>query len=67
MHFDAALRRHAELGAAPLLAQTRCDYGELLLRGTRAEHPIGRRYLREAGLAARRLGMAGVAERADAH
>ena len=66
-HFEAALRRHAELGAAPLLARTRCDYGELLLRGTRAEHPIARRYLRDAGLAARRLGMAGVAERADAH
>jgi hypothetical protein len=66
-HFEAALRRHAELGAAPLLARTRCDYGELLLRGTRAEHPIARRYLRDAGLAARRLGMAGVAERADRH
>jgi len=66
-HFEAALRRHAELGAAPLLARTRCDYGELLLRGTRAEHPIARRYLRVAGLAARRLGMAGVAERADNH
>ena len=65
VHFEAALRRHAELGAAPLLARTRCDYGELLLRGTRAKHAIARRYLREAGLAARRLGMAGVAERAD--
>ena len=36
-HFEAALRRHAALGAAPLLARTRCDYGEFLLRGTRAE------------------------------
>jgi hypothetical protein len=67
VHFEAALRRHAELGAAPLLARTRCDYGELLLRGNRAEHAVARRYLREAGLAARRLGMAGVAERADNH
>ena len=67
VHFEAALRRHAELGTAPLLARTRCDYGELLLRGNRAEHAVARRYLREAGLAARRLGMAGVAERADNH
>jgi tetratricopeptide (TPR) repeat protein len=67
VHFEAALRRHAELGAAPLLARTRCDYGELLLRGNRAEHAVARRYLREAGLAARRLGMAGIAERADNH
>ena len=66
-HFEAALRRHAELGAAPLLARTRCDYGEFLLRGTRAERPIARRHLREAGVAARRLGMTGVASRAGDH
>ena len=64
-HFEAALRRHAALGAAPLLARTRCDYGEFLLRGTRAERPTARRLLRQARLTARRLGMAGVAARAD--
>jgi hypothetical protein len=64
-HFEAALRRHAELDAAPLLARTRCDYGELLLRGSRAERPTARRYLAQARLAACRLGMAGVATRAD--
>jgi hypothetical protein len=64
-HFEAALRRHTELGAAPLLARTRCDYAEFLLHGTRAQLPIARRYLREARLAARRLGMVGVATRAD--
>ena len=30
-HFESALRRHAALGSGPLLARTRCDYGELLL------------------------------------
>ena len=29
-HFEAALTRHAALGCGPLLARTRCDYGELL-------------------------------------
>ena len=65
MHFEAALRRHAELDAAPLLARTRCDYGEFLLRGSRADVPTARRYLGQARLTARRLGMAGVATRAD--
>ena len=64
-HFEAALRRHAELDAAPLLARTRCDYGEFLLRGSRADRPTARRYLGQARLTARRLGMAGVATRAD--
>ena len=64
-HFDAALRRHSELDATPLLARTRCDYGEFLLRGSRADRPTARRYLRQAGLAARSLGMAGVATRAE--
>jgi hypothetical protein len=53
-HFEAAIDRHAALGAEPLLARTRCDYGELL--GSRD-------LLRDAGVAARRLGMAGVAAR----
>ena len=60
-HFEAALARHAALGAAPLLARTRCDYGEFLAQApadaARAE------LLRDAGVAARRLGMAGVAAR----
>jgi hypothetical protein len=63
-HFEAAVGRHAALGAAPLLARTRCDYGELLLHRTRAERPRARRLLRQAGLTARRLGMAGIAARA---
>jgi hypothetical protein len=60
-HFEAALARHAALDAAPLLARTRCDYGEFLLASdrTRAED-----LLREAETAAERLGMAGVAARA---
>ena len=64
-HFEAALRRHSDLDAAPLLARTRCDYGELLLRGSPAERSAARGYLRQACLTARRLGMAGVASRAD--
>jgi hypothetical protein len=63
-HFEAALERHAALGATPLLARTRCDYGELLLRGTRAERPRARRLLREAGNTARSLGMARIVTRA---
>jgi len=64
-HFERAVGRHAALGAAPLLARTRCDYGELLLRGTRDERARARRLLRQAGIAARRLGMAGIAARAS--
>ena len=64
-HFEAALRRHTELGAAPLLARTRCDYAEFLLHGTRGQRPTARRHLREARRTARRLGMVGVATRAD--
>ena len=64
-HFEAALRRHSELDAAPLLARTCCDYGEFLLRGSRAERPTAHRYLGQARHTARRLGMAGVATRAN--
>jgi hypothetical protein len=64
-HFEAALRRHSDLGAAPLLARTRCDYGEFLLRGSLAERSAARRYLGQACLTARHLGMAGVATRAE--
>jgi AAA ATPase domain len=66
-HFEAAVARHAALGAAPLLARTRCDLGEFLLGGTSAERARARRLLRDAGVAARRLGMAGVLARAAAH
>ena len=57
-HFEAAIGRHAALGAAPLLARTRCDYGEFLLHRTRAEPDRAHRLLRQASLTARRLGMA---------
>jgi AAA ATPase domain len=63
-HFEAAVARHAALGAAPLLARTRCDHGEFLLHGTRDERPHARRLLRQASVTARRLGMAGIAARA---
>jgi hypothetical protein len=64
VHFEAALERHAALGAEALLARTRCDLGELLLEGRRAERARGRTLLREASAAARRLGMEGIAARA---
>ena len=64
-HFEAALQRHSELDAAPLLARTRCDFGEFLLHGSRADRAAARRCLGQARLTARRLGMAGVAARAD--
>ena len=63
-HFEAAAARHAELGAHALLARTQCDYGELMLQGTRADRAAGHRLLRTAAVSARRLGMAGVATRA---
>jgi hypothetical protein len=66
-HFEAALERHAALGAAPLLARSRCDYGEFLLQGRRADRPRARRLLRDAEAAARRLGMAGIGARARAN
>jgi hypothetical protein len=63
-HFEEALRRHAALGCGPLVARTRCDYGELLLTGTRAERARARRLFGEAYASARELGMAGIASRA---
>ena len=63
-HFAAALARHDAVGAAPLLARTRCDYGEFLLRGTPADRRRARDLLDAAAAAARRLGMAGIAARA---
>jgi tetratricopeptide (TPR) repeat protein len=64
-HFENALRRHAALCCRPLLARTQCDYGELLLTGTRADRARARMLLREAHLAARHFGMQGVASRAE--
>ena len=64
-HFESALRRHAALGSGPLLARTRCDYGELLLTGPRADRTRARRLLHEAYAAARDFGMQRVAARAE--
>jgi AAA ATPase domain len=66
-HFEAAVKRHAALGAGPLLARTRCDFGEFLLHGPSADRSRGRRLLRDASSAAHRLGMLGVAGRAGRH
>jgi hypothetical protein len=63
-HFEAAMERHARLGAAPLLARTSCDYGEFLLgQGNRDERPRARSLLHQAGVSADRLGMAGIVAR----
>jgi AAA ATPase domain len=64
-HFEAALRRHAELGCGPLLARTRCDYAELLTTGTPAERARARELFGEAYAAAREFGMEGIASRAE--
>ena len=66
-HFEAALACHARLEAPALLARTRCDYGEFLLGGTRADRSRAHHMLRAAAGAARRLGMTGVAARAERH
>jgi hypothetical protein len=63
-HFEEALQRHAALGCGALLARTRCDYGELLLTGTRADRAHARRLLSEAYSSAGDFGMAGIASRA---
>ena len=66
-HFEAALVCHARLEAPALLARTRCDYGEFLSGGTRADRSRAHQMLRAAAGAARRLGMTGVAARAERH
>ena len=43
-HFEAALACHARLEAPALLARTRCDYGEFLLGGTRADRSRAHRH-----------------------
>ena len=66
-HFEAALERHAALGAEALLTRTRCDYGELLLEGSGRDRRRARALLREAEATAGRLGMRGIAARAGRH
>jgi hypothetical protein len=66
-HFEAALACHARLQAPALLARTRCDYGEFLLSGARADRSKAHHLLRAAAGEARRLGMTGVAARAGGH
>jgi hypothetical protein len=66
-HFEAALVRHSEAGAPALLARTRRDYGELLLQGSAGDQRRAHRLLDAAVADARRLGMRGVALRADRH
>ena len=66
-HFEAALERHEALDAEPLLARTRCDYGEFLLQGPRSDRRRARGLLREASATARRLRMLGITARAERH
>jgi hypothetical protein len=58
--------RHAALGCGPLLARTRCDYGESLITGPRARpaHERGG-VVREAYTAAGDFGTRGTAARAE--
>jgi DNA-binding SARP family transcriptional activator len=65
-HFEAALARHAALGAPALLARTQCDYAELLASGSGAERERAGELLRAAGTMAGRLGLAGIAARVQA-
>jgi hypothetical protein len=67
IHFEAAIERHAALGAVPLLARARCDYAEVLLHGSPGDRRRARELLRDAGATARRLGMLGVAARVGRH
>jgi hypothetical protein len=62
-HLEAALERHAQLGAPGLVARSRCDLGELLLR--LGEREAGLALLAEGGAAAAELGMRGLVARAD--
>jgi tetratricopeptide (TPR) repeat protein len=60
---EAALERHDALDAPCLVARTRCDLGELLLRSGDRER--GLELLAQAGAAASELGMAEIVARAD--
>ena len=66
-HFEAALAAACRARRRPLLARTRCDYGEFLLR-RHARRPSTRApaFCATPAVAARRLGMAGIAARAGA-
>jgi hypothetical protein len=66
-HFEAALDRHEALDAEPLLARTRCDYGEFLLQGPRPDRRRARGLLRDASATAHCLGMLGIAARTEQH
>jgi tetratricopeptide (TPR) repeat protein len=64
-HLEAALERHEALGAAPLLARTRCDLAEVLLEaGSGAGRARALELRHEAARAAEQLGMRGVLARA---
>jgi eukaryotic-like serine/threonine-protein kinase len=57
-HFNAALRFDAEMGAAPLVAHTRHEYGAMLLqRGRSGDREQGLALLRPAADTASALGM----------
>jgi AAA ATPase-like protein len=65
-HLEAALDRHVEFGADALAASTRCDLADLL-HGSRSRADRARvaELLRDAGAAAGRLGLEGVAARVE--
>ena len=64
-HFEAAIRVHERLGAAPLLARTRYEYARmLLLRGEPADRARASECLERAATSARALGMAGLGAQA---
>jgi hypothetical protein len=58
-HFEASLREHERLGAAPLLARTRYEYARMLLRrGQAADRDRVHDLLDRAAATAQMLGMA---------
>ncbi|MBA2446773.1 MAG: AAA family ATPase [Chloroflexi bacterium] len=60
-HFEAAIRMHERLGAAPLLARTRYDYARMLIRGGQtADRGPAHELLDRAATTARTTGMAGL-------
>jgi tetratricopeptide (TPR) repeat protein len=62
-HFQTALRVNDRLGAAAFLAPTRYEYARMLMhRGQAAERDKALQLLDQALAAARRLGLAGVAQ-----
>jgi DNA-binding winged helix-turn-helix (wHTH) protein/tetratricopeptide (TPR) repeat protein len=62
-HFETALAMETRLGAQPLLAHTRHDYGAALLREPSAPREAGRRLLAAARADFERLGMHTFAQR----